>query len=118
MVRRADEEGIAVRRRLGCQARAQRAAGAAAVVNDDGLAQLLGQLSRQGAGKGIGAAPGGEGDDDAEDSGNAVGCGGVRGCGGGGPLAGGRLQQPGGRQGEGGTQDRQLGRNGRADCGP
>ncbi|MDT4838576.1 hypothetical protein FQZ97_723360 [compost metagenome] len=60
MVRTADEDGIAVRHGLGRDAGTDRAAGAAAVVDHELLAQLLGQLRGQRARKGIGAAAGRE----------------------------------------------------------
>jgi hypothetical protein len=60
VVHRAHEDVVAVGRRARRDAGAQRAAGAAAVVDDQLLAGLLGELRRQRPGEGVGAAAGRE----------------------------------------------------------
>ncbi|MCY1549796.1 hypothetical protein D9M68_859910 [compost metagenome] len=60
MVHRAHEQRVAIRHGLGRDARAQRAASAATVVDHQALAREPRELRGHGAGKRIGAATGGE----------------------------------------------------------
>ena len=64
MMGRADEEGVAVRSRFCSRRRTDRAACAAAILDDDALAELLVELRRQRAREGVGAAAGREGHDE------------------------------------------------------
>jgi hypothetical protein len=66
-VRRADDaDGEAVRRRPGQLVEADLAAGAGAVADDDGLAEVALEEAGDGAGCEVGAAVGGGGDDHGE----------------------------------------------------
>jgi hypothetical protein len=66
MAGRHEHQRIAVRRRLGDGGRADRAAGAAAIVDHDRLAQALVQLLAEHAGDDVGAAAGGVGHDEPD----------------------------------------------------
>ena len=61
MVHRAHEESVAIGRRLGRDARAQRATGATLVVDDELMPRLAREHGRQGARKGVKSHPGREG---------------------------------------------------------
>ena len=65
-MRRADEEGVAIRRGLGRSGSADRAACAGAVLDQHALAELNVELGCQRAGKGVRAAAGRERHDEGD----------------------------------------------------
>ncbi|MCY1230109.1 hypothetical protein D9M68_754860 [compost metagenome] len=90
---RGDAQRVAVRRGLGQEGGADAAAGAAAVVDHHGLAELLAELVGNDARHDIGGAAGGEGHDQRDRLGRVA------------RLGGGAERQAGGEGGRGGGQD-------------